>query len=238
MRAALMDDQGLAMDREAVAIQVQPVPTAAAVGSCIALPCNCLCGWLMVEPKSVKVALHLGVVTGIYDTPGCFKVPFCGLEERNVSVAKQTLDLPNAKIVDGNGSPIMVSAIINYQVTDPMKAIFEVTNYREYLTINASAIVKAVVGKHNYNDLKNEPEKINKELNDALQPTMRIAGLNVLSISLNELNYAPEIAASMLKKQAAGALIEARKLIVQGAVAITSDAIVQLESQGTIYRTL
>lgn len=213
------------MDRS---LEVKPLPIAACIGSYLN-PFQLCLGWLVVDPKQVIVTSHCGVVTKVYDQPGCFSVPICGKETRKVSTAMQSLDLPNSKIVDGNGSPIMASAIINYVVVDPRQAIYGTTNYMNYLMINASAILKAVIGNHTYNDLKANTLQINKDLADTLQPQVDVAGLKILSVSLNELNYAPEIAASMLKKQAAGAMIEARKLIVEGAVQIANDAVTKLQ---------
>lgn len=224
MQDPIMQEQ--TMDRT---LEVKPLPVAAAIGSILVLPIQLLIGWLVVDPKQVVVTTHCGVLTKVYDEPGCFPVPICGQEKRVVSTAMQSMDLPNSKIVDGNGNPILVSAIVNFVVVNPRQAIYGTTNYMSYLSINASATLKAVVGNHTYNELKSNTLVINKELADALQPQVDVAGLRILSVSLNELNYAPEIAANMLKKQAAGAMIEARQLIVEGAVQIAQDAVARLE---------
>lgn len=226
--------QSESMDRS---LDVQPYPLAAVIPSIIAFPCNILCGWVIVEPKTVVSTLHCGVITGMHEEPGCVVLPICGLSKRKVSTAKHSMDMPNTKIVDSDGSPIMVSAVVNYTVCNPKKAMFEVADHTEYLAVNASAIVKNVVGKHTYNELKVHTDNVNLDLKKALQPEVDAAGIEILSVSLNELNYAPEIASSMLKKQAAGALIEARKLIVDGAVQIADDAVRQLEGTGHVTLT-
>jgi regulator of protease activity HflC (stomatin/prohibitin superfamily) len=118
-----------------------------------------------------------------------------------------------------------------------LKAIYNVENYKTYVLINAQAVVKSVVGKHSYNGLKAETEAVNAQLCKEMQPKIDCTGVRVLSVALNELNYAPEIASSMLKKQTAGAMVEARQLIVQGAVQIAQDAVVALEEGGKMKLT-
>merc|ERR1711939_456862 len=122
-------------------------------------------------------------------------------------------NLEAIKVVDAVGAPVMVSAIMNYQVVDPLRAMYSVDNYHENVMVNAQAVLKMVVGQYSYNELKSQTEHI------------------------NELNYAPEIASAMLKKQQAGALIEARQLIVDGAVRIAGDAIKKITEEGTVKMT-
>jgi regulator of protease activity HflC (stomatin/prohibitin superfamily) len=152
-----------------------------------------------------------------------------------VTTAIQSLDFPNSKIVDLNGSPIMVSAIMNYQVKAPLKAICNVENFTEYVMINAQGVVKSVIGKHSYNGLKAVTEAVNAQLcTKEMQPKVDCMGVRILLVVLNKLNYAPEIASSMMKKQTAGAMVEARQLIVQGTVQIAQDMVVALEEGGKV----
>merc|ERR1719453_2623177 len=78
--------------------------------------------------------------------------------------------------------------------------------------VNAQAVLKMVVGQYSYNELKSQTERINESLRTQMEPTVTRSGVHIISMYLNELNYAPEIASAMLKKQQAGALIEARQL--------------------------
>merc|ERR1711988_1042029 len=98
--------------------------------------------------------------------------------------------------------------------------------------VNAQAVLKTVVGQYSYNELKAHTERINESLRTQMEPTVARSGVQVESMVLNELNYAPEIASAMLKKQQAGALLEARELIVDGAVQIAIDAVKKLEERG------
>jgi len=149
-------------------------------------------------------------------------------------VKQQTLSLPDSKITDSRGSPILVSAIVNYRVLDAKKALFAVEDYRQYIETNATSVLKQVVGTHTYDGLKSNAAEVNAGMMEEVQKQVSVAGILVLSMSLNELNYAQEIASVMLRKQQAGALVEARELIVEGAVKIAQDAIRRLEQGGTI----
>jgi regulator of protease activity HflC (stomatin/prohibitin superfamily) len=213
-------------------VEISPMPLAATVVNAICFVPNICCGWQTVNQRQVVVTEYCSQVTGVRDTPGCYRQPCCGSSTKIVSTAVQTLDLPNSKVVDSNGSPIMVSAIVNYQVERPLAAIYDVANYQTYVLINAQAAVKGVIGGYTYNELKSKIDLVNEQLSTEMQPKVDVAGVKVLSVALNELNYAPEIASAMLKKQSAGAMLEARELIVQGAVKIATDAIAKLEQGG------
>lgn len=93
-------------------------------------------------------------------------------------------------------------------------------------------MLKQVVGKYTYEELKHESVQISQQLCQMLQPKVDVAGAVIYSLTLNELNYAPEIANAMLKKQAAQAMVDARHLIVKGSVDIAMTAIANLESRG------
>jgi regulator of protease activity HflC (stomatin/prohibitin superfamily) len=231
--AEYMEAPGMqSMDRS---VEISPMPPEAKFVNAVCYPCNLVCGRQIVNQREVVITEYCGVVTHVRDTPGVYEQPCCGRSRtRRVTTAIQSLDLPNTKIVDLNGSPIMVSAIVNYQVEDPLKALYNVEDYKRYVEINAQAVVKSVIGKHSYNDLKAETEAVNTQLCREMQPKVDCTGVRILSVALNELNYAPEIAGSMLKKQTAGAMVEARQLIVQGAVQIAQDAVVALEAGGKI----
>ena len=180
----------------ATPVEMGAMPPAVFVCNKICFPWNLICGWQTVNQREVVVNEYCGVVVGIHNEPGCFFQECCCLTERRVTTSVQSMDLPNTKIVDSNGSPIMVSAILNYQVHRPLDAIYSVQDYNHYVMINAQAVVKSVIGKHPYNTLKTETEQINIELANAMQPKVDCTGVQILSVALNELNYAPEIAAS------------------------------------------
>ena len=213
-------------------IQVVRVPTLAVVGSCCVLaiaPCSAC---FTVGPREEVAVLHFGVLTRMEKDAGCHtSFPF-GRSILKISTKQKTLSLPESKIADATGSPVVVSAILNYLVTDSKKALLNVDSVNSYVNTNAQSVLKQVVGRYTYDQLKCEAASVSASLLARLQPIVAVAGVEIQSMQLNELNYAPEIASGMLKKQQAGALIEARKLIVEGAVAIAQDAVLLLEQGG------
>ena len=99
--------------------QVEAVPRSC-LYDLLSLPCI-PCNVTVVNPREVVAMVYLGNVTNVIETPGCVYSPCCCKEERRVTSAVITIDMPNSKIVDANGSPVMVSAVLNYQITDPIK---------------------------------------------------------------------------------------------------------------------
>merc|ERR1711907_264058 len=103
-----------------------------------------------------------------------------------------------------------------------------------YINTNAQAVLKQTVAQYSYDQLKTDHDEVNSRMRNTLQPLMELAGIQVSSMSLNDLSYAPEVAAAMLKRQQAKALVDARTLIVEGAVRIAQDAVTKLEQDGTV----
>jgi len=215
--------------------QIDPIPFGSKCATCLMfavppLAIMAACGGIYcVEQKSSKVTQHCGVLTEVQEEPGCYWSPVCGRHQQTCSVKQRTMDIDTAKVADGNGNPLIVSCIVNYRVIDPKKAILNVDDLKKYVNTNAQAVLKQTVSHFTYDQLKADYEHVNTQMRAQLQRAVGIAGVQVESINLNDLSYAPEVAAAMLKKQQAQALIEARTLIVQGAVRISQDAITLLE---------
>jgi len=170
--------------------------------------------------------------------PGCHWSNMCGRDLRKVNTAKLTLDLPVTKIIDLNGNPLNVSAIITFYYNDVRRTVLHVANAYQFIRDQAQAVMKQVVSRYPYEShdgspsLKNETHEVGKEMVEILQERVTVAGAKIISFDLNELAYAPEIAAGMLKRQQANALVEARKTIVIGAVEIASGAVEALGKKG------
>eukprot|EP00929_Paragymnodinium_shiwhaense_P102561 TRINITY_DN6576_c0_g2_i1.p1 TRINITY_DN6576_c0_g2~~TRINITY_DN6576_c0_g2_i1.p1 ORF type:complete len:290 (-),score=49.87 TRINITY_DN6576_c0_g2_i1:199-1068(-) len=211
-------------------VEVSPAPLVAKLSLLLPFlwPTTCYC----VSPNEEVAVITCGVLTGMRSEPGCY----CDLPnmQRRVSVKMMTMPLPDSKVADVNGAPVIVSAVLNYRIVDAKKALFAVDDYNEFVRTNATAVLKHVVSTHAYEQLKSNTNDVNLALKQALQPEVTVAGVHIENMSMNELNYAPEIAGAMLKKQQAGALVEARELIVEGAVNIAQEAVRRLESGGNI----
>ena len=221
----------LGMRRDDIAdIELMPVPLMAKLGSICLLPIAPCATCFSVGPREEMAVLHFGVLTRMEKEPGCHtSYPF-GRTLLKASTKQKTLSLPESKTADATGSPVVVSAILNYRIVDSKKALLNVDNIFNFVNTNAQSVLKQVVGRYTYDQLKSESAVVTKSLLSRLQPIVALAGVEISSMQLNELNYAPEIASGMLKKQQAGALIEARKLIVEGAVSIAQDAVRLLEA--------
>jgi len=223
--------QGATAVEEIVDVEIGQIPLLTYICSpiiCWIAPTCCY----QLETRSEAAIFHLGVLTGLEKEPGChFVMPF-GMEVKKVGTKQRTMDLPNQKVADGKGNPVMVSAILNYRIVDARRAILNVDSADQYLRVNAQAILKHVVSDYTYDELKEDTDMINGKMQQEMQPLVNVAGILVEKMALNDLSYAPEVASAMLKKQQASALIEARTLIVEGAVQIAKDAVTMLEKDG------
>lgn len=208
-------------------VEIQSVPC---ISKCFSLfPLFWFGACYTLEPRQEAVLFHYGSVTGHQKKPGMhFAIP-AGLKIQKISTKQKTISLPDCKITDKVGNPIICSAVINYRVVDGKKAIMNIENVGMFVMTNATAVLKQVVSQHTYDELKRETIELNGLMRSSLQQRTHLAGVNIGSMEINELNYAPEIACGMLKKQQAQALVAARHVIVAGATEIARDAIKRLE---------
>merc|ERR1719487_1665735 len=217
-------------------VEIEPVPLSAKLLSCVFAPLLPFmgCGTYTVDAKTEAAVLHMGQLTAMENKAGLHCAVPCGMEVRHVSTKQCTMDLPTSKVADAVGNPVMVSAILNYRVRDAKRAMLHVENRVQYINTNAQAVLKQIVSQYSYEQLKGEHDEVNERMRASLQPLMVVAGIEVCSMSLNDLSYAPEVAAAMLKRQQAKALVDARTLIVEGAVKIAQDAVARLQEDGTV----
>jgi len=189
-------------------------------------------GIYTVGPRETRVILHNGRLTHIESEPGLHWAPTFGREDRVQTTADITFMVPELKVVDTTGVPMIVSAVLVYRIVDCKKALLDIVNVHKYIQAQASAALKLIVSRYSYEALKVESSQVQQQVVDALQDKCAVCGAEIVSMTLNELNYAPEIASAMLKKQQAAALISARELVVEGACTICLDAVKKLEEGG------
>lgn len=204
--------------------------------SILFFPITILGSWVVVHPLEQVVELRWGKYRRILKEQGMYWVNLWGRKLHTVNMAQQTIELPKNTVADGNGNPIVISGIVTYENQDPLKVALEVQNAHEYVRTQAMAVLKQVASKYPYeskdgHSLKQEAGHIGQELQEKLQAKILAAGAKVISFELSDLTYAPEIAQSMLIRQQAMALIDARKMIVEGAVEIVSEAVRMLEER-------
>jgi len=233
MSAPLLDEMKREINVEVRETELQVSWTSCVLGVLtfpITLPCSLWC----LQPKQDALVFNFGVLTEVHTTEGIKYSNCWGREIRIISTADISVDLTTQKITDSIGNPIHVSAVVVYRFTNPYGPLLTVQNGEKFVATQASAILKQVVSQYSYDELKVNSTAITKELVDTLQAAVMRAGAEILSMRLNELNYAPEIAQAMLKKQAAQALIDARHLIVKGAVDIALQAVDELGKKGLV----
>jgi len=198
-----------------------------------------LFGFFIVNPREEMVILRFGRYVTTLKTQGIRYIHPVGRNLRRISTRDSTLDIATTTVVERNGNPILISAVVVYRVEDSKKAALDVEDHNRFIADQASAVVKRVSSTFPYESadnsepcLKVESEEVTRAYVEELQEAVNPAGIRVLGVRLNDLTYAPEIAQAMLMRQQAMALIDARKMIVEGGVEIVKDAVNQLHAAG------
>lgn len=161
---------------------------------------------------------------------------------KKVSLKEITLTNDKQKINDQLGNPVIIGTVVIWHVTDPAKAVFNVDNYVEFLSTQCDAALRNIVREYPYDESDEGDEKslrgssleVAQRLKDEIQCRVEIAGIEVTEARITHLAYAPEIAAAMLQRQQASAIIAARKLIVDGAVGMVEMALDRLDGDNVV----
>lgn len=161
-----------------------------------------------------------------------------GLRKNRISTKAMTLNNDKQKINDLLGNPIIIGIVVIWKVTDTYKAAFSVENYFEFLSIQCDSALRNIVRLYPYDSkddaeageksLRGSSQEIADKLRAEIQEKVDIAGLEILEARITNLAYAPEIAAAMLQRQQAAAIVDARQLIVDGAVGMVEMALDRL----------
>ena len=212
-----------------------------AVG-CLLLFILLLGGFFVVEPNMGRVLVLFGRYRGTVRKSGFWYTnPFTS--KKKISLRVHNLNGKTLKVNDLLGNPIEIGAITVWQVRDSAQAMFDVVEFEKFVEIQSESAVRAVASKHPYDDghttevssnLRGSADVVAQELQHELQQRLEIAGIQVLEARLSHLAYAPEIAAAMLQRQQAGAIIAARKLIVDGAVGMVEHALDELSKKEVV----
>jgi len=193
----------------------------------------------IVEPREAHILLHWGRYSRTVTEPGIrFAFPI-GLRRMKVSTRYIAFSLPVTTVVERSGNPIQVSCVVVYRIVDAQRAVLDVQQYHQFITTQASTVLKTVCARYPYEgrtpqdpSLKHESDEILQMLTSELGKLVHNAGLEVALVRLNDLTYAPEIAQSMLLRQQAQAMVDARRTLVEGAVETVREALAQLEQSG------
>ena len=160
-----------------------------------------------------------------------------------ISLKAMTLNNDKQKINDQLGNPIIIGIVVIWKVVNTAKAVFNVDNYTEYLSIQCDSALRNIVRLYPYDlsgdnnnekTLRGSSMEIAEKLKDEIQSKVEIAGLEILEARITHLAYAPEIASAMLQRQQASAIIDARQMIVEGAVGMVQMALSKLNENGIV----
>ena len=170
---------------------------------------------------------------------------------KKVSLKIMTLNNARQKINDCLGNPVEIGIAVMWRVTDTAKAVFNVDNYKEYLSLQCDSALRNIVRIYPYDvapnvdttgdghadegSLRGSSEVVAGRIRDEIQSKVQEAGLEIIEARITYLAYAPEIAAVMLQRQQASAIIDARKMIVDGAVGMVEMALERLNQGGLVH---
>lgn len=209
----------------------------------VALP-----GFAIIRPNEAIVLTLFGKYVGTIKGEGFYWYnPFC-VPVRHVgrrgkmSLKAMTLDNGQQKINDELGNPIIVGIVVIWRVTNTAKAAFDVDDYEAYLSTQCDSALRSIVRQYPYDGFNNDAEKslqgssleVAERLQEEIQSKVEMAGLEILEARITHLAYAPEIASAMLQRQQAAAIIDARAMIVDGAVGMVELALKQLENSDMV----
>ena len=173
-----------------------------------------------------------------------------GMTDKRISLKIMTLNNNKQKINDCLGNPIEIGIAVMWRVVDTAKAVFDVDNYKEYLSLQCDTALRNIVRIYPYDvaqgvdttgdgspdegSLRGSSEIVANRIKDEIQDRVKNAGIEIIEARITYLAYAPEIAAAMLQRQQASAVVDARKLIVDGAVGMVEMALEQLSEKDVV----
>jgi len=219
----------------------------------------CACGFMIIQPNQARVMLLFGTYKGSVKTSGFFWAnPF--FSKKKISLRIQNFEtgsittperkdasgktIPKShsagtpsKVNDRDGNPIEISAVVVWRVVDTAEALLEVDDFEHFVSVQSESALRNLASRHPYDSedheisLRGNTENISEQLRTDIQERLDKAGVHVLEARISHLAYAPEIAAAMLQRQQAQAVVAARTKIVEGAVGMVEMALDRLASR-------
>jgi len=237
-----------------------------------------LCGLKVLKPQEALVLTLFGKYIGTLKNEGFYFVnPFCSainpaartklnqsgdvkskgvnpneveMPSKKLSLKIMTLNNAKQKINDCLGNPIEIGIAVTWRITDTAKAVFNVDNYKEFLSLQCDSALRNIVRIYPYDvapnvdttgdghadegSLRGSSEVVAQRIKEEIQARVEEAGIEIVEARITHLAYAPEIAAVMLQRQQASAIIDARKMIVDGAVGMVEMALERLSENNVV----
>jgi regulator of protease activity HflC (stomatin/prohibitin superfamily) len=215
------------------------------------------CGFSMQEPNEAKVLTFFGKYVGTFRKTGFYWInPFMSVKK--VSLRARNFNADPIKVNDKAGNPVMIGLVVVWRLKDTYKAIFDIdtdvanantvggaaglrmNKFERFVAVQSDSALRQVAGMYAYDNdgddthevtLRSGSEEVNDVLLRKLNERLEMAGLEVTEARINYLAYAPEIAAVMLRRQQAAAIITAREKIVEGAVSMVKMALDKLSDE-------
>ena len=226
--------------------------------------CTVLCmnGFVKLEPNEAVVLVFFGKYRGTFSKDGFYWVnPL--MSKKKVSLRARNLNPEPIKVNDKVGNPVLIGMVLVWKLEDTYKALFEIDSqslapisasgrgttarflsvaFENFVRVQSDAALRQVAGCYAYDNpdtadeltLRSNADEINEKLVATLNERLSMAGLHVTEARINYLAYAPEIAAVMLRRQQADAIIAAREKIVDGAVSMVKMALDKLKDEGVV----
>ncbi len=234
----------------------------------------CMGGLKILKPQEALVLTLFGDYIGTLKGEGFYWVnPFCSAvnpaagtvlnqsgdvksssaaapTDMKISLKIMTLNNNKQKINDCLGNPVEIGIAVMWRVTDTARAVFNVDNYKAFLSLQCDSALRNIVRLYPYDSapnvdttgdgvaddgsLRGSSEVVANRIKDEIQTRVEDAGLEIVDARITYLAYAPEIAAVMLQRQQASAIVDARKLIVDGAVGMVEMALARLNENNTV----
>ncbi len=198
-----------------------------------------LTGLFTVAPNEARVLQLFGDYVGTVRAPGLrWGNPL--YSKHKVSTRVRNFESSKLKVNDLDGNPIEIGAVVVWKVVDTAEAMFEVDDYNNYVHVQSEAALRNLATSYPYDShddqesLRGTTAKIADHLKQEIQDRLAKAGVEVLEARISHLAYAPEIAAAMLQRQQAGAIIAARQRIVEGAVGMVEMALEMLSAKRVV----
>jgi len=199
----------------------------------------CLFGCFTVAPNEARVLQFFGRYIGTVKATGLrWACPF--YTKHSISLRVRNFESSKLKVNDHDGSPIEIAAVVVWRVVDTAEALFEVDNYNNYIEVQSEAALRNLATQYPYDghqgelSLRANAGEIAVELQREVQERLSKAGIEVMEARISHLAYAPEIAAAMLRRQQASAVIAARQKIVEGAVGMVEQALAMLDEKDMV----
>ena len=219
-------------------------------------------GFVKLEPNEAKVLVFFGKYSGTFSRTGFYWVnPL--MSKKSVSLRARNLNPEPIKVNDKAGNPVLIGMVLVWKLQDTYKALFEIDSqslaptpvgtkgtsarflsqaFENFVRVQSDAALRQVAGCYAYDNadsadeltLRSNAEEINEQLVTTLNDRLAMAGIHVTEARINYLAYAPEIAAVMLRRQQADAIIAAREKIVDGAVSMVKMALDKLKDEGVV----